>query len=133
MYGSNLRIHVEPESLHSMWNDLRNAYKRSDLQPALLLGIVMTQMAHGPFLSGAHQTTRQETAQLLSEELSNADFQALRDAMLRDRYYDSADIPETPNDIPGTSKRSIIAYFRFMAMKKTQRKHVFCIFSNGLN
>ena len=127
MYGSNLRIHVEPEAVHCMWNDLRNAYKRADLQPALLLGIVMSQMAHGPFLSGAHQATRQDTAQLLAEELSHADFQALREAMLRDRYYDESDIPETPSDIPTLRSVQSLPIFVSWQLKKQHK----AFFSNG--
>ena len=123
MYGSHLRIHVEPESLHSMWNDLKNAYKRADLQPALLLGIVISQMAHGPFLSGANQHTRQETAELLSEQLSHADFQALREAMLRDRYYDEAEIPEEPTDIPKLqSVRSLPIFVPWQQVNEKKHK-----------
>ena len=47
-----------------MWNDLKNSYKRADLQPALLLGIVMSQSSHGPFGSDHHQWTKQQTAEM---------------------------------------------------------------------
>jgi hypothetical protein len=99
-YNAHLRIYIEPECLHCQWNDLRNSFKRADFQPALLLGIVLTQMAHGPFGGGGHQWTRQQTAEIMSETMSDGDFQALKEAMLNDRYGDSGEIPETPQDIP---------------------------------
>jgi hypothetical protein len=57
-------------------------------------------MAHGPFGGGGHQWTRQQTAEIMSETMSDGDFQALKEAMLNDRYGDSGEIPETPQDIP---------------------------------
>ena len=103
-FNSQLRIYVEAEALHCFWNDLKNAVKRAELQPALLLSIVLTQMAHGPFLSGHHQWSRQETAQLLSESISHNEFQALQEAMLFDRYgEDGMEIPQCPEDIPHLS------------------------------
>lgn len=57
-------------------------------------------MAHGPFGAAGHQWTRQQTAQIMSETMPEHDLQALREAMLNDRYGDSRDIPEKPEDIP---------------------------------
>lgn len=102
-FNSRLRLYTEPDSLHSFWNDLKNSYKRADLQPALLLGITLSQMSHGPFTSGPNQYTRVQTAELLSEILTEDEFQALREAMLRDRggredYVNH--IPEQKEDLP---------------------------------
>ncbi|CAK8995796.1 unnamed protein product [Durusdinium trenchii] len=102
-FNSRLRLYTEPDSLHSFWNDLKNSYKRADLQPALLLGITLSQMSHGPFTSGSNQYTRVQTAELLSEILTEDEFQALREAMLRDRggredYVNH--IPEQKEDLP---------------------------------
>ena len=94
-----------------MWNDLKNAFKRAELQPALLLGIVLSQMAHGPFLSGGHQYTRQETCEIIAQQLSHDEFQALREAMLRDRYYDDAEVPESPEDLPTLSSVANLPIF----------------------
>ena len=91
---------MEPEALHCCWNDLKNSYKRADFQPALLLGIVMSQAAHGPYLSGANQWTKQQTAQIIARTIGHSEFQALREAMLKDRYGDTNGVPETPDDIP---------------------------------
>ena len=91
---------MEPDSLHCQWNDLKNSYKRADFQPALLLGLVLSQMAHGPFLSGSNQWTRQQVADLVSESMADSDFQSLRESMLRDRYNDPTELPESARDIP---------------------------------
>ena len=100
LFNSKLRLYVEPEALHNMWNDLKNSYKRADLQPALLLGIVMSQSSHGPFGSGHHQWTKQQTAELLAESMTTSDFENIRESMTRDRYGDTTDIPESPSDLP---------------------------------
>ena len=100
MYSSHLRLHVEPESLHAYWNDVRNAYKRSDCQPALLLGIVISNMAHGPYMGGGNQYTREEVAELLSQKMSRDQFEELTESMLRDNYGDNTAIPDSPGDIP---------------------------------
>ncbi|CAL1149171.1 unnamed protein product [Cladocopium goreaui] len=100
VHNCHLRLHVEPESLHCCWNDLKNSYKRADFQPALLLGIVMSQAAHGPFLSGSNQWTKQQTAQMIAKTIGHSEFQTLREAMLKDRYGDTNGVPETPADIP---------------------------------
>ena len=36
-YNCQCRIFCEPEELHGSWNAVRNAVKRADLQPALLI------------------------------------------------------------------------------------------------
>ena len=100
MFNSRLRLYVEPESLHCIWNDLKNSYKRADFQPALLLGILITQMAHGPFLSGGHQWTKERTAEIISQTITESEFQALRENMLNDRYGEITEIPQTRADIP---------------------------------
>ena len=103
MFNSSLRLYVEPESLHCVWNDLKNSFKRADFQPALLLGTVISQMAHGPFLSGGHQWTKQRTAEIISETIDDSEFQALRENMLKDRYGSLNEIPQKPQDIPELS------------------------------
>lgn len=97
--------------MHCMWNDLKNSFKRADCQPALLLGIVMSQMAHGPFLSGANQHTREETAKIIAETISQDDFETLRESMLRDRYGDTNEVPEKPADIPNLSSVETLPIF----------------------
>ena len=56
-------------------------------------------MAHGPFGGGGHQWTRQQTAEIMSETMTDVDFQSLKEAMLNDRYGDTREIPEKPQDI----------------------------------
>ncbi|CAK9082746.1 unnamed protein product [Durusdinium trenchii] len=103
-YNSGLRLYAEPESLHPMWNDLKNALKRAEFQPSLLLGILLSQASHGPFDSGAHQWTKQECVKVLSKELSPSDFAELRECMLKDRYGQlSTDIPDSPEDLEDLS------------------------------
>ena len=99
MFNSRLRIYIEPDSLHCLWNDVKNAYKRSECQPALLLGILLCQTGHGPFLSAGNQWTKQEVAELLGETMTESDFQDLREAMLQDRYNDPRGLPDSPSDI----------------------------------
>ena len=60
----------------------------------------MSQAAHGPYLSGANQWTKQQTAQIIARTIGHSEFQALREAMLKDRYGDTNGVPETPDDIP---------------------------------
>ena len=103
-YNCHLRIYVEAEAMHSYWNDLRNAIKRAELQPALLLGIVLSQTSHGPFMSGHHLFSKQEAAELLAREITSSEFQELQEAMLYDRYGESGlPVPETSSDIPELS------------------------------
>lgn len=111
-YSSKIRLYVEPDSLHCQWNDLKNAYKRADLQAALLLGVLLSQTSHGPFLSATNQYMRQQVAELLSESMDQSDFDCLREAMLKDRYNDATrDFPESPRDIPELSSIQSLSIF----------------------
>ena len=103
MFNSSLLLYVEPESLHCVWNDLKNSFKRADFQPALLLGLTISQMSHGPFLSAGHQWTKQRTAEVIAETIDDTEFQSLRESMLKDRYGSMNEIPQTPQEIPELS------------------------------
>ena len=59
-----------------------------------------SQSSHGPFGSGHHQWTKQQTAELLAESMTTSDFENIRESMTRDRYGDTTDIPESPSDLP---------------------------------
>ena len=60
----------------------------------------MSQMSHGPFGSASHHFTKQETAELLAETMTEPEFQALREAMIEDRYGEQEDVPESVSDLP---------------------------------
>ena len=107
-----MRAHVEPECLHSTWNDCRNALRRSDLQPALLLGTVLSNVAHGPFGSAAVQWSRGEAAEALAQDLTASEFQALKEAMAQDRYgEDTCDLPTDATDIPNLRSVTRLSMF----------------------
>ncbi|CAL1172051.1 unnamed protein product [Cladocopium goreaui] len=130
LFNSKLRLYVEPEALHNMWNDLKNSYKRADLQPALLLGIVMSQSSHGPFGSGHHQWTKQQTAELLAESMTTSDFENIRESMTRDRYGDTTDIPESPSDLPDIPS---VANFPIFAKQKSWFQAVVALYRLALD
>ena len=102
MFKSKLRLHVEAEALHCLWNSVKNSSKKSMLQGAMLLGTTLANVAHGPFNSGTNALSKQRAAELFSKELSDAEFRSLREEMLSDRAGedDDAGIPECPSDIP---------------------------------
>ncbi|CAE7881470.1 unnamed protein product [Symbiodinium sp. KB8] len=103
-FNCRLRCFTEPEALHASWNDARNAIKRAELQPALLLGSVMSQAAHGPFNSGHNQFSREQIAELMAETLGAGDFECLKEAMLMDRCgEDGAEIPQAAADLTDLS------------------------------
>ena len=97
-----LRTCIIPESTHSMWNNTKNAVRRSSLQHVLLLGSTMSNLAHGPFKSGRNQQSLQESARHLAATMSQESFEDLQDLMAADRGVDvdNENIPQEPHQIP---------------------------------
>ena len=82
----------------------------------------MTQSSHGPFGSGHHHWTKQQTAELLAESITAPDFENLKESMTRDRYGDTSGIPETPSDLPDIP--SVASLPIFAAWIKSGDEHV---------
>ena len=61
-FNGKLRVCAEPDALRASWNDTRNALKRVELQPAILQGSVMSQVAQGPAGSGQNQFSEKQIA-----------------------------------------------------------------------
>lgn len=96
-----LRCWICPESTHAMWNDCRNAIRRSSLQHCLLLGSTMQNLSHGPFKSGRNQQSIQEAAAHLANTIRQDDFEELQELMALDLGVDVDDerVPQYPQDI----------------------------------
>lgn len=100
-----LRMMITPEAMHGLWNDTRNAIRRSGYQYTLLLSTTIGNVLHGPWKSGMNRQTFQEAANDLTT-MSDADFQELVENMMMDHARagiseeDYTDIPESPDDIP---------------------------------
>ena len=110
-YNCQCRIFCEPEELHGSWNAVRNAVKRADLQPALLIGSVMSQVSHGPFTSGQNQFNREQVVDILADSMPSADFQALRESMCMDRRGEGPEIPEDAGDLPNLEAVKSLSIF----------------------
>ena len=100
-----LRLHIQPESTHSMWNDVRNSVRRSGLQHTLLLCATFCNTAHGPFAGGRNKFTLDEAALNLSSSMSQTAFDDLCDQMCADQHLEPGDcdadmLPQDPSDIP---------------------------------
>ena len=102
MYKSGLRLHVEAEALHNLWNTVKNSAKRANLQSSMLLGTLLANCSHGPFTSGSNALSKQRAAENFANELTASEFTSLREEMLSDRAGedDETGIPESADDIP---------------------------------
>ena len=102
-----LRLFIQPESTHSLWNDCRNSVRRAGLQHTLLLSGVLSNTAHGPYSGGQNAWTLKEAAESLSR-MSETAFTELLEQMMEDRASSVAPedesegllLPEHPSDIP---------------------------------
>ena len=79
------RVWVEPEALHCLWNSAKAAFKRSGLQPAVLLGSLMTQVNHGPYSSGANLLTKQEAMEHRVAHMTEEEWEVLQEEIFSDR------------------------------------------------
>ena len=102
VFRAGLRIHVEPEALHGMWNAVKNAAKRSGLQGALLLGTLMANISHGPFTSGGNLLSKQRAAEHMATSMPDEEFAQLRADMEADRLGEAeeTELPQSAEDIP---------------------------------
>ena len=102
LYKSHLRLHVEAESLHCMWNCVKLSAKRAGLQGSLLLGTIMANCAHGPCNSGSNQLSRERAAHYLAEHMTIQEFQELQESMRADTAgVRGIEIPRSAADLPG--------------------------------
>ena len=86
-----LRIHAEPEPLHNYWNATKAAIQKSGLEPALLVGVLLSRVDHGPFLSGSNWVAKNECMCKLVSEMSDSQF----DDLVEDMAFDRARLHDT--------------------------------------
>ena len=100
-----LRLLIQPESTHSLWNDVKNSVRRAGMQHTLLLSSVLSNAAHGPFGSARNHQSLVESAQHLAKTMDLDMFDALVDSMMMDRHlseldHDMPGIPSSPDELP---------------------------------
>ena len=109
MFRSGLRLHVEAESLHNLWNTVKLGAKRAGLQGALLLGTLMANVNHGPYNSGQNLLSRQRAAASLSETIPLAEFQELQSAMRADMTgVEGIEVPHSADDMPNLQNVNVL-------------------------
>ena len=86
LYHFHLRGVIEPESLHSKWNDAKRALKSAGLTGSVLKGTLMSNLSHGFFLGGRNQQQKEEVLDHLS---SNIDIGEYLDLLAFDRGIDT--------------------------------------------
>ena len=72
-----LRLYIQPDIAHGVWDDVKLGIKRSCKQCTMLCGVLINNMAHGPFrplASGKNFLTMQDSAEDLSQRMSDTDF-----------------------------------------------------------
>ena len=74
LYHCHLRGHVDPEVLHSKWNDAKRAIAESGLTGASLKGTLMSNLNHGYFLGGKNHQQKQEVLETLARKLDIGDY-----------------------------------------------------------
>ena len=129
------RIFIQPESCHGMWNDTKNAVRRSGKQYCLLLSLTMSNMAHGPFGSGKNAQSLLEAAESLAHTISEDDFANLCDSMAMDLNCELDDprIPQSAADIknlPIFHHLPIYATW-FFEIKSTLRSYISELFTSN--
>ena len=70
LYHLGLRGTVEPESLHSKWNDAKRSLQNAGFKGSVLKGTLLTNLAHGYFLGGKNSQQKEEVLQHLADSLS---------------------------------------------------------------
>ena len=95
------RVHIEPEMCHPLWNDVKNSIRRSGMQSALLKGVVMSNINHGPYNSGANMQLKYEALCSIVEHMSVSEFEELQERMAADKMVevDSGEVPQSPQDL----------------------------------
>ena len=93
---------IGADACHSHWNDVKNGLRRSNMQHVLLLGTVLSNVAHGPYKSGRNAQTLQEAVSHYAETISFDDFNDLVDMMAMDKGIDGdhESLPDSPDDLP---------------------------------
>ena len=74
-YESHLRVYIEPEGCHPLWNGVKNGIRRSGKQVSLLKSMIIANVLHGPFRSGKNQQSFQEAASHMSQVMTIQGFQ----------------------------------------------------------
>ena len=74
IYHLGLRATIEPEVLHSKWNDAKRALKACGLMGAVLKGTVMSNLSHGFFLGGKNHQQKEEVLEHLARDLNIEDY-----------------------------------------------------------
>ena len=69
IYYLGLRGTIEPEVLHSKWNDAKRALRSCGLMGATLKGTLMANLSHGFFLGGKNHQQKEEILEHLSTSL----------------------------------------------------------------
>ena len=77
---------IEPESLHSKWNDARRALRSAGLSGAVLKGTLMSNLSHGFFLGGRNQQQKEEVLEHLSAHIDIGEY---LDQLAYDRDLDT--------------------------------------------
>ena len=91
LYHLKLRGAVEPEALHSKWNDARRALKAAGLTGSVLKGTLMANLAHGYFLGGKNTQQKEEVLEHLASDL---DVEQYLDDIAYDRDLSAIDSRE---------------------------------------
>jgi hypothetical protein len=100
------RIHIEPEAAHGLWNATKSALLSSGLNSANLIGMLLSQVDHGPFSSGSNFVRKKEVLDYLIQNISHAEFCEMvqsiasdRDVKVSEDTLSSLKIPDTKEDL----------------------------------
>lgn len=74
LYHLGLRGMVEPEALHSKWNDARRSLKAAGLTGSVLKGTLLANLSHGYFLGGKNSQQKEEVLEHLANDLDISDY-----------------------------------------------------------
>ena len=69
LYHLGLRGTIEPEVLHSKWNDAKRSLRNACMMGCVLKGTVMTNLSHGFFLGGKNHQQKEEVLEHLSRAM----------------------------------------------------------------
>ncbi len=99
LQGKGARVHIEPETLHPLWNSCKGALNASGLMIPLLIGMLMSQVDHGPFTAGTNFLHKKECMEFLVRNISYDHFITLLEGIRFDRCVSVHDDP-APGIIP---------------------------------
>ena len=112
---------------------MKNAVRKSNLEPTLLIGTLLSRIDHGPFLSGSNWVAKNECLRKLVSEMTQAQFDELVENMEHDHtklddedgLQLNAHLPETKEDLlaePAVTTTGIFAAWAAARLTHFTRK-----------